>query len=265
MQPRLKETEILNKSKLAPEVYYLELSAPELAERAQPGQFLHLKCGREGYDPLLRRPLSIFSIDVSRGTLGLLFRIRGRGTELLASRKPGEKLEVLGPAGRGFKLKDQDKRLLVVAGGMGVAPLASLAQLAITEGRQVTMLLGAVNSEELVALNFLSSLGIKPRLATDDGSRGFKGQVTSLAERLLKVEDFDHAYACGPRPMLRTLAQLAQDRGLVLQISLEERMGCGVGACLTCACAVHDGRERIYQRVCSEGPVFSADEVIFDD
>jgi dihydroorotate dehydrogenase electron transfer subunit len=208
-------------------------------------------------DPLLRRPLSVH--DCRPGELALLYRVAGRGTALLAGRKPGDNVEVLGPLGREFPLLS-GRRTVLVAGGIGVAPLAYLARTLLEAGREVLFLFGAKEQQGLYRKEELTLLGAEVRLATDDGSAGCHGPVTGLLRRELKAGP-DPVYACGPDPMLQAVAQLCREAGRECYVSLEARMACGVGACLGCVVPVFQHGQEAYRRVCVEGPVFSAREV----
>ncbi|WP_027717202.1 dihydroorotate dehydrogenase electron transfer subunit [Desulfovirgula thermocuniculi] len=265
----------MQNKKVGLDVYRMELFAPDVAAQARPGQFLHVSVHTKGrgsdcYDPLLRRPLSVHGVDVKRGAVALLYRVVGRGTALLARVKEGELLDVLGPLGRGFSLPPAGSRVVLVAGGMGVAPLYFLAEELLRFGHEVHFLAGARRLEELYLLGDLLALeekrpSFKPSFATDDGSYGFCGPVTGLLEVLLAAVKVDRAYACGPRQMLREAAGVLARFGVPGEVSLEERMGCGVGACLSCACRVREAGGFSYRRVCADGPVFAAESVDWED
>lgn len=252
----------------------MELHAPDVAAQARPGQFLHVSVHRMGepprYDPLLRRPFSVHGADAVRGTVVLLYRVAGRGTALLAQRKEGDLLDVLGPLGRGFSLPPGGSRVALVAGGMGLAPLYFLAGELLRSGSEVHFLMGARRLEELHLIGDLLALAkrepaFKPFFATDDGSYGFSGPVTGLLETFLAREGVDRAYACGPKPMLREVVKLLARFGVPGEVSLEEHMGCGVGACLSCACRVREAGGFSYRRVCADGPVFAAESVDWEE
>ncbi|MGI6036006.1 MAG: dihydroorotate dehydrogenase electron transfer subunit [Limnochordia bacterium] len=238
-------------------IYRLTLFAPQAAADAEPGQFVHVQAAsppRMSWDPFLRRPLSIHECSLQEGTITLLYEVVGRGTDLLSRLQPGDKVDLLGPLGRGFTLVPQ-RRPVLVGGGMGLAPLLFLARRLREYGQRPLVLIGFRRGSDVVAIKDFADLDCKVELATEDGSVGAKGLVTSLVEKHLGKEDA--VYACGPRPMLSAVADLCQRAGAPLQVSLEEKMGCGIGACLACACPTPDG----YVRVCTEGPVFWAEEV----
>lgn len=262
---QLHRLSVRSHEQVAPGVFLLRLAG---SLTALPGQFVMVSVAAEqgcappaaspaSCDPLLRRPLSVH--DCRPGELALLYRVAGRGTALLAGRKPGDKVELLGPLGREFPLP-AGRRAVLVAGGIGVAPLFYLAKSLLAAGREVTCLLGAKEQAGLYREQELAALGAEVRLATDDGSAGCRGPVTGLLCRELKAGR-DPVYACGPDPMLQAVAQLCREAGRECYVSLEARMACGVGACLGCAVPVFQHGQEAYRRVCVEGPVFSAREV----
>lgn len=243
----------------------MTLGAPELAEICSPGQFLHVLC-HSGNDPILRRPFSIHDADSKLGLVSLLYQVRGRGTQLLAERLPGEMLDVLGPLGRGFDLpKAAGQPILLVGGGMAVAPLYFLARrISETTGcAKTAFLIGAHTEDMLLCLDEFALLRLVVQTATEDASHGHHGLVTDLLESYLHGGDKPLVYACGPWPMLKAVAEITRAHGLKCQVSTEAKMACGVGACMSCVIKVRDGDSAKYVRSCKEGPVFDADEVIW--
>lgn len=235
----------------------LTLEAPEIAGAVQPGQFVMVACGINR-DPLLRRPFSVHWADVE-GTIQLLVRVLGRGTAALAQIKAGEVLSLVGPLGRGFSLETRQPCL--VGGGIGAAPLLLLARRLLDRGLKPLMLLGAATAAEARILQqAFQTLGCSLALATDDGSLGHRGFVTELLSA--QAAQADKLYACGPQPMMAAVARFGAERGITCEVSLETAMACGLGACL--GCAVPDpARPGAYRHVCKDGPVFSADEVLW--
>lgn len=261
------QARILVKEEVAPGVYLLEVDSPHIIALGRPGQFLYLRPGRTS-DPLLRRPVSIFSIDRGRGAVGLLFRLVGRGTEALSRMAPGAMLDLLGPLGRGFSLPPGIGQALLVAGGLGVAPLFFLAQILVEEKVPVRFLLGARRKEELLCVDRLQALQVALSVSTDDGSEGFAGQVTDLLEEVIRREGCDSEgcciYSTGPESMMATVASLARRGGFPAQFSLERHMACGVGACQGCAIRGRsDDGSLVYRRVCADGPVFHREELLW--
>ncbi|MBI4297780.1 MAG: dihydroorotate dehydrogenase electron transfer subunit [Chloroflexi bacterium] len=242
-------------SQVMPQVYLLWLEAPELASAAQPGQFFMVSCGSE---MLLRRPLSLHRLGRGgrAGQVALLFQVMGKGTRWLAERQVGDRLDVLGPLGRGFELRSVGP-ILAAAGGLGIAPLLALAESALSQNLRVTLLLGA-RAANLLYPSSLIPTGVNLVLATDDGSAGEKGRVTDVLPRLL--DGHSQVFACGPLEMYRSLQGLMAKHPVMAsaQMSTEERMGCGVGLCLGCSLLTRHG----LKRVCKEGPVFELGELV---
>lgn len=236
--------------------YELCLDAPEIANAAKPGQFVNVLCGNEH---LLRRPISI--CETKEGLLRLVFEVRGEGTEWLSRREAGDVLDILGPLGNGvFPLFEDDPRpVLLVGGGVGVPPLLSVARV-----RPAHVVLGYRNEAAMILYRDFLASSDTVMIATDDGSVGTQGTVAQPVERLLEKNEYCAVMACGPKPMLRAVNDLALAKGLPCFLSMEERMGCGVGACLVCVCKTHDHGEEHNSRVCLDGPVFPAEKVVWD-
>jgi dihydroorotate dehydrogenase electron transfer subunit len=259
--------EILTQEETGRRMRKIVLRAPELAGLCAPGQFVHVLCGTS-HDPLLRRPISVHDADVKEGTLSLLYEVKGRGTALLAAKRPGEHVDVLGPLGRGFELPSTCGRpILLLGGGLGSAPLYFMARrISETVGCETsTFMLGAQNYATMTCRAEFGALG-DTLLATDDGSLGCRGFVTELLSDYLAASDSENPpliYACGPTPMLRAVAIIANKYNLSCQVSLEAKMACGVGACMSCVIRVKDGDGEKYVRCCKGGPVFDAREVIW--
>ncbi|MDN5347807.1 MAG: dihydroorotate dehydrogenase electron transfer subunit [Clostridia bacterium] len=254
---------ICSNVEIGPGAYLMEISLPEVALRARPGQFLHLRCG-EGMEWLLRRPLSVHDVDKKSGRVSLLYQVVGKGTSWLAGQKPGINIDVLGPLGRGFSLPPCGGKALLVAGGVGIAPLFFLARELLGRGVILKFFLGARTRNLLLRLEALQRLGIEIEVATDDGSAGFSGPVTALLEKSIPKEKPDIVFACGPRPMLAACAGLLAGHHIPGEFSLEERMACGLGACRGCAVPVRSPEGgATYENVCTCGPVFAAQEIIW--
>jgi dihydroorotate dehydrogenase electron transfer subunit len=256
-----KKVELVRSEVIARDVIRLTFNAPEIATVALPGQFVMIQIG-SGKDPLLRRPFSIHQTASSEGTLQILFKVVGRGTELLAHAKVGEQLSLLGPLGKGFVLGEPGKACLV-GGGMGIAPmlfLASRFQQQSKKGVVPKVILGARNSEELLPLiGDFEALGLEVLAATDDGSLGHHGLVTDVLKSINLGPDFT-VYSCGPRPMLAAIHHLCLKENIRCQVSVESVMACGMGACLGCAVPLKAGG---YAHACSDGPVFEAGELLW--
>ncbi|MHB0885408.1 MAG: dihydroorotate dehydrogenase electron transfer subunit [Bacillota bacterium] len=243
----------------------LRLHAPAVAEAARAGQFIHLRCAPPGqWDPLLRRPLSLHRIDRGRGEVEVLFRVAGRGTGFLAGLAEGDEVDLIGPLGQGFPTDlAEGETAVLVAGGIGVAPLVALAEKLAEKGAPLTAAVGAQTSAGLVGLDELGKVAGRVATATDDGSSGHHGFVTELLAGLLERVARPVVYACGPEPMLRRVQAMVTEGGPRVRgyLSLEARLACGVGACLGCAVR-RAGPTTTYYHVCHDGPVFGAGEVV---
>lgn len=243
-----RQCKLLAARELSPGIFDFTVSCPELAALAVPGQFAQILV--PGHT--LRRPISICSI--GRETLRFVFQVRGEGTEKLSRYRPGDDIDILAPLGRGFPI-DPNKRTLLVGGGIGVPPLLGVAE---ALGGNAVAVLGFRSRGLVILEEDFKNTGAKVLIATDDGSYGYHGLVTDLAAG----EDFQVLMACGPGPMLRGAGALAGERGVPGYLSLEQRMACGVGACLGCAVALTDGEGREYfGHVCKDGPVFPMDRL----
>lgn len=249
--PVVSMASIVFNRELAPGHFHLRAFAPELVAAVQPGQFVQVKV-RPGVQPLLRTPLSVHDICLAEGHLDLLYRVLGESTALLSQAREGEQLDLLGPLGQGFTAPSVGAEAWLLGGGIGVAPLFLLARWLRQAGVTVQLLYGARTAAELVRVEDFRRLGITVHLSTDDGTAGRRGNVVELA-RSLPRPDRCQLYACGPRPMLKAVDDLAGLWAAPAELSLEEYMACGIGACLGCACATSAGG---FAHVCTDGPVF---------
>jgi len=243
---------ILSQKEIAKDIYELTVAAELVNEITAPGQFVHVRVSGS-WDTPLRRPISISSYDKEKFTM--IYRKEGRGTKLLAEIGPGRVIDILGPLGNGFPINEVNvgETALLVGGGIGVPPLYELSNQLVAKGVKVIHVLGfQTESAVFYEKEFLKNG--ETYVVTVDGSYGSKGFVTDVMKRL----SFDCIYSCGPTPMLRAIEQGYPDKKVFL--SLEERMGCGIGACFACVCKTTDGSS--YRKVCSDGPVFRAGEVL---
>ncbi|GAE33885.1 dihydroorotate dehydrogenase electron transfer subunit [Halalkalibacter akibai] len=244
---------------IAANIMELKCSGPLVKQMTQPGQFLHLRVDTSD-DLLLRRPISICDVDLEEETVTMLYRVEGKGTKRLSSKQIGEKIDVLGPLGNGFPLEatERGETALLVGGGIGVPPLYNLSKQLKKRGVHVIHVLGFQSKENVFYEKEFLELG-ETYVVTVDGTYGEKGFVTDVIKE--KHLSFDTMYTCGPTPMLSALQNAYSDRRLFL--SLEERMGCGVGACFACVChVVGDETGTKYRKVCTDGPVFPVGEVV---
>jgi dihydroorotate dehydrogenase electron transfer subunit len=247
---------VFENKEVVPGVYHILLHVPEIAGEAKPGQFVMVRCGE---DTLLRRPLSIHQVDETGEEIALLYSVVGKGTHWLAQRKSGHNIDLFGPLGNGFSIYPASRKLLLVAGGMGIAPLYFLAQDAEKKGLSVTLLMGAQSAAQLEVCRPLS---VETICATEDGTFGRKGLVTECLPEF--VNGADQVFACGPMSMYHAMSH--QKRGLKLegksvQISLEVRMGCGLGVCYACTVKTKSG----LKQVCKDGPIFDLDDILWDE
>lgn len=248
---------VTNNRPLTTEAFVLSLAVPERVwAGVKAGQFFHLRCG-DGADPLLRRPISLHRINRETGEVSMMIRPTGRGTAWLSQRREGDLIDMLGPLGRGFRIDPKARNLLLVAGGIGIAPLVAVADEAVRRGLSVLMVAGAASKDRLFPGPALPP-EVEYRTATDDGSAGHHGFVTDLLTDAAHWAD--QILACGPQPMFLALASMKRQGrlgGVHVQVSLERRMACGVGACLGCVVASNGG----FRRVCADGPVFNLEDV----
>ena len=254
------DVKIARNTEVAPGYFKMTLECAPIARGAQPGQFITVKVGRSD-EVLLRRPLSIHRVDGRR--IELLYEILGPGTRLLSEKKKGERVDIIGPLGNGFTTLRSARRRppVLIAGGMGVAPLVFLAEKlrAARPKSAPRVFLGARDKQTLLCEKEFKKLGCDVTIATDDGSAGFTGMVTQAFAESLEKNPCSFLYACGPAPILREISRIARAHALPAQLSLEAHMACGIGACLGCVVNTATG----YKRVCKDGPVFEAGEVIW--
>lgn len=249
------QTTITSNRSLAEDTFELEF-AWRSEELPGPGQFFTLRCS-DSSDPLLRRPFAFSSFDRHSSRAACIYLRRGRTTTMLSQLAPGSRLDVLGPLGRGFSLPEAKASPVLLAGGIGLGPVLFLHSALLEAGRRPLFLYGS-RSAAFAPRDRLPKDG---RLCTDDGSAGFKGTVMDCLRSLGCPEDAA-LYACGPGPMLKAIAAFAEEGSRPCQVAVEQRMACGVGACMGCTVAVRD--ERKFARACVEGPVFDAKELSWE-
>ena len=262
--------EVISNTRLSSDYNVLALAAPEIARALAPGQFVMVK-PTHGLEPLLRRPFSVFEIlrDGPDRPVGvsLLNKRVGVGTNLLFGAEVGARVGCVGPLGRPFVPVDPPEEAWMVAGGVGLAPFASLAEALVERGTPMTLFYGARSSADLFYDTFFERLGARMVLTTEDGTRGEAGRVTAPLERALSGVSADRPitiYACGPTPMMRAVAQLGARYGRPVFVSLEPVMGCGMGGCYSCVVRVRRGAGTHFVRSCLDGPVFDASAVVWD-
>lgn len=254
---------ILSNEYAGPRLHLMTLEAPQIAASIEPGQFVHMKVPRmEAH--ILRRPFSVYARDVDAGTIDVLYQVVGFGTDHMTGLAAGEECELIGPVGATWN-PPVEGRCLLVGGGVGAAPLFMLCERIAASEASVDVVLGAQTKDALVCRErYAALLGGEPRCATDDGTYGRAGFCTSLVEEALAAASeegspYDYVAVCGPEPLMKIVAGLAADAGVRCEVSMEKRMACGIGACLSCVVDTVDGKKR----ACVDGPVFDARKVVW--
>lgn len=262
------DVKIVAHKKLSSNFFKITLLSKYISSHATPGQFVDLRV-TDKTTPLLRKPFSIHRIDKEKETIDILYEVLGTGTTILSEKNIGETINVLGPLGSGFNLEDKTKTIhILVGGGMGIAPLLSLAdklRISNIESR-IFVLIGARNRDAILCEDDFKSLGVQIKTSTDDGSYGKKGFVSETLLDLLnnQLSTFDYPlstiFSCGPHPMLKSISDIAGQKNIDCQISTEAYMACGIGACKGCAVKTKSG----YKMACKDGPVFDAKELLWN-
>lgn len=276
-------SEVLDNREITPRHFVMRLRAPEIAANAQPGQFIQIRCG-DGVQPLLPRPFSVLRSHTSEGAIEILYRVEGIGTRLLSQAPLGALLTIWGPLGHGFSPPYASQHLMV-GGGVGIPPLVMLVesqmQSAAWSVTEVKVMVGARTANEVLCATEFQSYGMGISVATDDGSWGHHGVVTQLLQYELDLAasmygtDNVCVYACGPHGMLKAAAQICIAAKVQCQVCLEAPMPCGFGVCMGCVIPTHShsgssfpsgegGQGVRYRRVCRDGPVFTAREVVWE-
>ena len=259
-------TKILANEQVAQDHYLLRCVCPEIAEGALPGQFVHVLISFESA-MLLRRPFTIYSVEDDQITI--LYQLIGAGTEVLSHLSCGDLLHVMGPLGNSFRIPPNLDPAIVVGGGAGIASLMLHAAALRKLGVRTLGLVGSVNAARLLTVVDLEGIDVETHISTDDGSVGHHGFVTEVLTQILEqpqVHELHNPaiYACGPHGMLRAVAKISRTYRVPTQLAMENRMGCAMGVCLGCVCKIRtpDGGFE-YQRVCTEGPVFDSEDIVW--
>jgi dihydroorotate dehydrogenase electron transfer subunit len=254
-------------SPLAKDIYLLTLYAPGIVGNSRTGQFVNLQVPRDG-SRILRRPISISRVNRDAGTMDLVVQVLGGGTRRICDIEADERISIVGPQGNGFTRFTKAKSLWLVGGGVGIAPLFMAAEeyrIHNPNGR-LSVFLGYATGEKAYYDHTFDTYADEVMIATEDGSLGHKGYVTPLMEKaIVEGQVPSLALACGPTPMLKAVQGIVNAKGIPCQLSLEERMACGIGACVGCVCRIGTPDTWEYKRVCSNGPVFDSQEVLFDE
>jgi len=265
--PKLFNCPIKDTQKLSESVFRFIVHCPQIVGEVQPGQFLNIRLS-EGFEPLWRRPLSIHAVDRKLGLVSILFEVVGKGTTILAQKQPGENLNILAPLGNCFPDPDKNSEPVLIAGGLGIAPLYFLAEKLHLNGFNPKVFIGARTKNAIYCAEDLRKYDLDVQIATEDGSNGQKGLVTEIFENYLRVngKKNQRIFSCGPMPMLKAVAKICAKNNLPGYVSLEILMACGFGACVGCAVATHQKQDNTnkYKLVCKDGPVFDITEVDFD-
>ena len=245
--------------KLTDTLCLLTVESAEIASALQPGQFVHVRI--PGMDArILRRPFSVYQVDERADTMTILYQTVGSGTRHLSTLEAPFSVDIIGPVGNRWEVSDGADRILLVAGGVGAAPLYLFARELVEAGKQVDVVLGAQTKSALVALEaYEELLGKIPYCATDDGTLGYHGFCTGVVSELVASKSYDQVACCGPEPMMKTVVDITLAAQIPTYISLEKRMACGIGACLSCVVMTTDG----YKRSCVDGPIFDAAKVVW--
>lgn len=253
---------LLKKEELVSGIYKYTVEAPEIAKLAKPGQFLEIKVSETG-EPFLRRPISIYNINKDLGEVEFIFQVKGRGTELLSKIELGKEIDIMGPLGKGsYDIKEYNN-VAIIGGGIGIYPLYELTK-QLKGKANLNVYLGFRDKSLVTCEKEFEEIGLnKLVVTTDDGSYKEKGFAIDFMKKDIEEHKVDMIFACGPLPMLKAIRNYAIENNIPCQISLEERMGCGIGACLGCAVKIVSGENILYKHVCKDGPVFNAKEVEF--
>lgn len=253
VQPSDESVTITDNSKINEKYFKLTFKSAKLSRGVKPGHFLMMQIGDQ-YDPFLRRPFSYYRAE--KGKIEVLYEILGCGTELLSKKKKGETVQVMGPLGRPFSVKNPRKKRVLVAGGVGVPPLVFFAE----KNKTDYLLIGTKSKKEVMPKKELSKVKAKVLFSTDDGSYGVKGRVTLLLEDIVLKEGAENIFiqTCGPMPMMNAVMALAKKFEIPGEASLDKTMGCGVGVCLGCMVKTHEG----WVPSCTQGPVFAFDQLV---
>lgn len=251
------KAELVEKQVIKDDIIKFGVKSKEIADSAKPGNFLEIRVS-ENIEPLLRRPISIYNIDKENGIVEFIFQIKGKGTKILSEKRIGEEIDIIGPLGYGvFDIKKYNK-VAIIGGGIGIFPLHELAKQLHSE---IKTYLGFRNKNYVMLEDEFEKVSSQVIITTDDGSYGNKGFAIEFLKLDCKKEKPDIIFACGPLPMLKAIKQFSEQEAIPCQISLEEKMGCGIGACLGCAVEMKTDGKIKYGHICKQGPVFYANEV----
>ena len=256
------KAKLLAKEELKPGIFKFSVQAKEITDIAKPGNFIEIRVN-DDIEPFLRRPISIYNMDKENGILEFIFQEKGKGTKILSARRVDELIDIVGPLGYGTFKYSSFENLAIIGGGIGVFPLYELAKCAKSDNKNVNTYLGFRNKDLVVLEDEFKKVSNNLTITTDDGSYAQKGFAIDFLKKDIEDGKIDSIYACGPLPMLRAVRALALEKNIPCQISLEEKMACGLGVCLGCAVktAASPKEAPEYWHVCKAGPVFQAKDV----
>ncbi len=263
---RLFNVKVTDAGAIAQDIVRIRAVSEYIASSAVPGQFINVNIPGQG-EFMLRRPFSISGVDGRDNTFEFAFKVRGKGTRILSAVKPGDMLDIMGPLGNGFTVGDELKKVAVIGGGLGIFPLLFLLDRIGTNSCRCCrkVFAGYRNKQSMFCRDELTAKCEELMITTEDGSYATAGLVTCSLEQSLTSEKYDMIFTCGPAPMLKEICRIAANKGIGCQVCMEERMGCGIGACLVCACKTNDTELGWrYSHVCKDGPVFNSTDLIFD-
>ena len=260
--PKQVFAKLIKKQEIIKDIYKFSVKAPEIVETAKPGNFIEIRV-TEGIDPFLRRPISIYNLDKENGILEFIFQVKGKGTEILSKKEEGADVDIIGPLGHGTFKFEKYKNIAVIGGGIGIFPLYELSKEAKQNDIKVNCYLGFRNKNFVMLEKEFEEITDNLTITTDDGTYKEKGFAIDYLIKDMESEKYECIYACGPLPMLKAIQKYANENNIDCQISLEEKMACGLGVCLGCAVKTakspKDAPE--YWHVCKGGPVFQAKDV----
>lgn len=260
--PKQVFAKLVKKEKLLDGLYKFSLETKEIVDIAKPGNFIEIRIN-ENLDPFLRRPISIYNIEKEKGIIEIIFQVKGKGTELLSKKQEGDFIDIIGPLGNGVFKFEKHKNIAVIGGGIGIFPLYELTKEAKKLNLNIDTYIGFRNKELVVLEKEFENTSNNLTITTDDGSYKNKGFAIDYLKENLKTKKVDCIYTCGPLPMIKAVKALAEENNIECQISLEEKMGCGLGVCLGCAVKTAESSKEDpqYVHVCKDGPVFESKSV----
>ena len=262
--PKKVLAKLIDKKQIIKDIYKFSVDAKEIVELSRPGNFIEIRISNET-DPFLRRPISIYNMDKEKGILEFIFQVKGKGTKILANKQIGEEIDIIGPLGYGTFKFDKYNNISIIGGGIGIFPLYELAKQAKEKGKNINCYLGFRNKDFVMLEKEFEKVTNNLTIATDDGSYKNKGFAINYLKEDINKNKTDCIFACGPIQMLREVQKYAIENNIDCQLSLEERMACGLGVCLGCAIKTSKSTKEApeYWHVCKAGPVFNAKDIEF--